>query len=512
MLFILLLLISGNGIALRAQQNGRVYYSVIPQPRIVKPAPGDFNIKTQINICPDIRDSIFLDSIRYMPAFILSDYFENIRYPDTCPSDNYIVIRKAPVEDTDNSSAYHIKIRRKKILLEAPNEKGIFYGLQTLGQIIAGRRAINSYYIPAGDIIDWPEYEYRGMMLDVARHFFDENQIRYLIDYLARFKINKLHLHLTDDQGWRIEIKSYPELTRRGALIEVDSTPGGYFTQKQYSDLVAYARNRYIEIIPEIDMPGHTNAALASYAFLNCDNKRRELYSGTGVGFSSLCTSKDTVYGFVNRVIGELAAISPSPYIHIGGDESNATPHNEYIRFIDSVEKIVRSHGKTMIGWDEIARAHPDSGTVVQFWIHKNEAVKASQSGHPLIYSYAPYMYLDMKYNKRTPIGLHWAGYINLKKAYTKTLEPVDSLDINKFIGIEAPLWTETIRNMRDLIYMTFPRICAYAEAGWTPRKERNWRPFRIRLSLIQKLLPPGFYKDKSVPWRYPEKHKLLSD
>ena len=507
-LYLALLLLWTAFSNLHAQHNGRVYYSIIPQPRIVRPAPGDFNTKNHIAVCFETDDPAFTEKIRYMPETILEDYFNRLSFPEKCPASNFLMIRQAPVEGTHNPAAYRIRIRKKSILIEAPHEEGVFYALQSLRQIIAGRRAIESYFIPGGEIIDWPEYEYRGMMLDVARHFFDESQIRTLIDYLARFKINKLHLHLADDQGWRIEIKSYPELTKRGSLIEVDSTPGGYFTQQQYSDLVEYARNRFIDIIPEIDMPGHTNAALASYAFLNCDDKRRELYPGTDVGFSSLCTSKDTVYGFVDRVIGELAAISPSPYIHIGGDESDATPHEGYIRFVDSVQKIVRRHGKTMIGWDEIARAPLDSGTVVQFWIHKDEAAKASLAGHPVIYSYAPYMYLDMKYNKKTPLGLHWAGYIDLKKAYTKALERVEGLDTNMIVGLEAPLWTETVRSMRDLIYLTYPRMCAYAEAGWTPRKERNWRPFRIRLSLLQKTLPPGFYKDKSVPWNYPRLHK----
>jgi len=488
-----------------AQTASPIYYPVVPQPRFVYPALGSFNLKGSIRIYVESDNPAFTDNVIYMPAQMLSSFFPKISYPKKTPSRNFILIRQGPVTGTLNPAAYYIQIKPQGIIIQATGEQGVFYALQTLKQIIAGRLAIKSFYLPAGEIIDWPRYNYRGMMLDVARHFYAPDEVMDLIDYLALFKINKLHLHLSDDQGWRLEIKSYPELTNRGALIEVDSTPGGYYTQQQFKDLVAYAHERFIDIIPEIDMPGHSQAALASYDFLNCDGKRKKLYHGTDVGFSSFCTRKDTVYKFIDKVIEEIAAISPSPYIHIGGDESDATPHDEYVRFVEKVQQIVRKHGKIMVGWDEIARSQLDTSTVVQFWIHRKEAIKAARQGNHIIFSYAPNCYLDMKYHERTPLGLHWAGYIPVSKAYRFRTDTIPGLRPDKIIGIEAPLWTETVRSYRDIIYLTFPRICAYAEIGWTSPGNRHWEEFRRRLSFIQSLLPEGYFRSGEIPWDYPK-------
>ncbi len=407
---------------------------------------------------------------------------------------------------------YILEILTQKITIKANTYHGLFYGIQTLLQVLPYleapqlqiTRKAAKISIPTGTIIDYPEYSYRGMMLDVARHFFTVDQVKQLIDYLSVFKINHLHLHLSDDQGWRIEIKSYPLLTQIGGQTQVGGGKAGFYTQQDFKQIVQYAAKHFIEIVPEIDMPGHINAALASYAFLNCDGKTKQLYTGTKVGFSSLCTSKDTVYKFVDRVIGEISGLYNGQYFHIGGDESQATPHQQYLRFIDSVQKIVQRHGKIMVGWDEIAQAHLLPSTVVQFWVHKKFAQKAADQGNKILISYAPYCYMDMKYNRQTPIGYRWAGYIDVKKSYT--WRPDTLLDISKeqILGIEAPLWTETVKTLDDIEYMAFPRICSYAEIGWTPAKQRNWYDYRRRLARFGKrlkLMGINFYHSKQVGW-----------
>src|SRR6185295_5797180 len=199
--------------------------------------------------------------------------------------------------------------------------------------------------IPGGHVTDRPRFAYRGAMLDVARHFFSVAQVERYIDQLAMYKINTFHLHLADDQGWRIMIHSWPRLATYGGSTAVDGDPGGYYTQEQYRDIVEYARQRFITVIPEIDMPGHVNAALASYAELNCDGIAPPLYTGTDVGFSSLCVSKPITYRFIDDVIRELAALPPGRYLHIGGDEAQATSHADYVTFMNRAQQIVADHG-----------------------------------------------------------------------------------------------------------------------------------------------------------------------
>ena len=252
---------------------------------------------------------------------------------------------------------YELSIEKKRVIIKANSIAGCLYGVQTLLQTLpVGNPDVSGIEIPTGMIKDYPEFSYRGSMLDVARHFFNVDEVKRYIDFLSMYKMNVLHLHLSDDQGWRIEIKSWPKLTEIGGSTEVGGGEGGFYTQEQYSEIVEYAQIRNITIIPEIDMPGHTNAALASYAELNCNGKATELYTGIEVGFSTLCTNKEITYQFVDDVIRELASLTPGPYIHIGGDESHVTPLEDYIPFINRVQQIVKNHGKKVIGWDEIAQ------------------------------------------------------------------------------------------------------------------------------------------------------------
>ena len=219
-----------------------------------------------------------------------------------------------------------------------------------------------------GRISDSPRFAWRGAMLDVARHFFSVRDVTRFIDLLAYYKINRLHLHLTDDQGWRIQINSWPNLALYGGSLEVGGSPGGYYSQDDYAYIVNYAKQRYITIIPEIDMPGHITAALASYPELGCDGVAPELYTGTEGTKNSLCVNKDITYTFLKNVIGELAALTPGPYIHIGGDEAQATSTPDYISFIERVQSIVESKGKQAIGWEEIAQTRLLPTSIAQHW------------------------------------------------------------------------------------------------------------------------------------------------
>ena len=358
----------------------------------------------------------------------------------------------------------------------------------------------------AGTITDYPAFSYRGAMLDVSRHFFGVEDVKRLIDFLALYKMNVLHLHLSDDQGWRIEIKSWPDLAIHGGSTQVGGGKGGYYTQEQYSDIVNYAKERYITIVPEIDMPGHTNAALASYAELNCNGKATELYTGTEVGFSSFCTSHDITYKFIDDVVRELAAITPGPYIHIGGDESHSTKREDYIPFINKVQDIVLSHGKKVLGWDDIAISSLKPNVIAQHWANVKNAKMAVSQGAKILMSPAIKAYLDMQYDKTTKLGLHWAAYIEVDSAYIwdpATLIP--GVGKENVIGIEAALWTETITNMKDMEYMVFPRLPGFAEIGWTPSSERNWNEYKVRLGKQGerfKAMDINFYPSARVPWQ----------
>jgi hexosaminidase len=341
-------------------------------------------------------------------------------------------------------------------------------------------------------------------MLDVARHFFTVDEVKQYVDLLALYKLNVLHLHLSDDQGWRIEIKSWPNLALEGGKSEVGGGAGGYYTQQDYADLIDYARDRYITIVPEIDMPSHTNAALAAYADLNCDGIARQRYSGIEVGFSSLCVDKEITYKFIDDVVREIAALTPGAYFHVGGDEVKTLPAPQYIAFIERVQKIVQSHGKEMIGWDEIGPAQLLPTTIVQHWRPDGAPSQAVSKGARVVMSVANRAYLDMQYDASSPIGLHWAAYIDVPAAYEWDPATVaKEIPETAIIGVEAPLWSETAANMRDVEWLAFPRLAAVAEIAWS-RGERQWPEFAGRLGAQAPrwtALGINFYRSPKVPW-----------
>ncbi|WP_340200335.1 family 20 glycosylhydrolase [Ascidiimonas sp. W6] len=417
-------------------------------------------------------------------------------------------------KDTLNNAleAYQLHITPDTLTLTAGSPEGIFRGVQTLLQLIPEakdsiqRDSIKTILLPLGTIKDAPVFAWRGAMLDVARHFFTVVEVKQYIRLLAAYKINKLHLHLTDDQGWRIAIDTFPKLSEIGGKTEVGGGEGGYYTKADYQEIVAFATKHFITIIPEVDMPGHTNAASVAYPFLNGNAKKVKPYTGMKVGFSTFDTRKDTVYDFIETVIKEISAITPGSYFHIGGDESHVTKEKDYRYFVRKVEQLVKKHGKQMIGWDEVASVAVDSSTIAQFWNNEVNAKKAVEKGMKVILSPGKKAYLDMKYDKNSQYGLTWAGYIPIDTAYIWQPETYAGIPLENILGIEAPLWSETISNLKELEYLAFPRILGYAELGWTRPELRNWENYRERLARQARFLKRkkvNFYSSPLIDWNY---------
>ena len=343
-------------------------------------------------------------------------------------------------------------------------------------------------------------------MLDVARYFFGVEVIKRYIDLFSYYKINRLHLHLTDDQGWRIAIDAWPNLTAHGGMTQAGGGPGGFLTKAQYLDVVAYAEQRYMMIVPEIDMPGHTNAALSSYGELACDGVAPPPYTGIGVGFSGLCVGSASTDRFVKEVLAEIAAMTPGPYLHIGGDETMATSAADYARFIDSAQAVVKGLGKQMIGWDEIVKTgNLDPTSIAQHWQDPTLPARAKQRGAKIILSPATRAYLNMKYDPATPVGANWAGYNDEQDAYDwDPVTIVPGLVEADVLGLEAPLWTLVLRSVADMDYLAFPRLPGHAEIAWSPQAGRSWDEYRTRLASHGPRLSAmgvNYYKSTRVPW-----------
>ena len=416
-----------------------------------------------------------------------------------------IALRVSP---SATGEEYLLSVMRDSIRL-AGTPAGIFRGMQTLRQLLppaieSDMKVAGTWTIPALTIVDRPRFSWRGSMLDVARHFFTVDEVKQFIDILALYKMNVLHLHLSDDQGWRIEITSRPKLAAMGSVTQVGGGPGGFYTQSDYAELVRYAQERYIAIVPEIDMPGHMNAALVAYPELSCSRIPPALYTGTEVGWSALCPNKEETYAFVDDVVRELAAITPGRYIHIGGDEVEVLTHEEYIKFVERVQDIVAKHGKEMIGWEEIGKARLRPTTLAQQW-KSDSAVLALKSGAKLIMSPSQKIYLDMKYTDATELGLKWAALIEVADVYNwdpATYQP--GATENDIVGLEGPFWSETLRNITAVQYLAMPRLPALAEVAWTPQSARNWESFRARIAGHAprwNYLGVNFYRSPQIPW-----------
>jgi hexosaminidase len=419
------------------------------------------------------------------------------------------------------AEGYELAIAADSVRISATAPAGLFHGVQTLRQLLpAGIEAEHSellmasaWTVPAGRIVDRPRFAWRGAMLDVARHFFTVDEVKRYIDLIALYKLNTLHLHLSDDQGWRIQIDSWPKLTTVGGSTEVGGGPGGFYTKADYAEIVRHARERYITIVPEIDMPGHTNAAIAAYPELGCshpapgtdgDSLPPAVYTGIRVGWSTLCSDSAVTYRFVDDVVRELAAMTPGPYFHVGGDEVEVLSREQYARFIERVQDIVYRHGKTMVGWEEIGKARLRPTTIAQQW-KSDSALLALHQGAKLIASPSDRAYLDMKYTPDTELGLNWAAYVELRTAYD--WDPVTFLpgiSEASVVGVEAPLWSETLQNISAAFYLAVPRLPAIAEVGWSPAAARDWESFRARIAAHAprwRLLGVNYHPSPQVDW-----------
>jgi len=494
--------------------------------------------KKSFELTADSEIYVENDSLYFLGKY-LSDRFKTatgfnipVKIGSEIPSTDAIFLT-AKSDQNLAPEGYSLIVDEDYVKLSAPRLHGLFNGLQTLRQLLPPKIESSTlqdgpWKISSGVIRDYPQYSWRGSMLDVARHFFSVEDVKRYIDLISYYKMNVLHLHLSDDQGWRIEIKSWPNLAKHGGKTEVGGGKGGFFTQEQYSDIVAYAQQRFITIVPEIDLPGHINSALASYGELNggiivpgegktSDKTPQQdlgikpptsttLYTGIAVGWSTLRVDKPVTFKFVEDVIREISAITPGPYFHIGGDEAHVTPKQDYITFINKFKGIVKKNNKTMIGWEEISQANIDMDVMTQYWNKPKNAERAVAKMSKLILSPAKKAYLDMSYDSTTKLGLHWAAYIEVDRAYDWKLSTIlHGIQKDYILGIEAPLWSETITTMDELEFLAFPRLPGYAEIGWSPEEKRTWDEYRLRLGYHgarMKAMGIDFYRSPKVDWR----------
>ncbi len=417
---------------------------------------------------------------------------------------------------------YELTIGADSVRLTALRPAGLFRGVQTLRQLLpaaieaeqSALKMASAWTVPAGRIVDRPRFAWRGGMLDVSRHFFTVREVEQYIDLLALYKLNTLHLHLSDDQGWRIQIDSRPKLTAVGGSTQVGGGAGGFYTKQDYAAIVRYAAERFITVVPEIDMPGHTNAAIAAYPEMGCSRPTPGLdggvqgpttYTGIRVGWSALCHDRDETYRFVDDVVRELAAMTPGPYLHLGGDEVEVLSHEQYAAFVERVQGIVQKYGKTMIGWEEIGRARLLPTTMAQQWRGDTTALRAVRQGARIVMSPGARTYLDMKYTPSTELGLRWAGFIELRTAYEWNPATYGAgIGEAAIAGVEAPLWTETVSNISAAQYLLVPRLPAIAEVAWSDVSTTGWEGFRTRIAGHAprwRFLGINYYASPQVAW-----------
>jgi len=498
---------------------------IIPAPVSLKKGAGQFTLSGQT--------VIIADSITNKAVVFLTDYLKNklmlpvqLKANDGAATDNSIVLTAAGADNLP-ADGYRLTITPRQIII-AGKGAGLFYGIQTLIQLLPAERSATAR-LPCVQIEDYPRFGYRGLMLDVCRHFFSVEFVKKYIDLIAAYKLNNFHWHLTDDQGWRIEIKKYPRLTEIGSqraqtLIgnyhdrtpqQFDNTPlGGYYTQDQIRDVVKYASDRYINIVPEIEMPGHSQAALAAYPELSCNPAYPYKVSETwGVFHDIYCPSEKT-FGFLEDVLTEVMDLFPGKFIHIGGDE---VPKDEWKQsafcqklmkklklkneeelqsyFVQRIEKFVNSKGRSIIGWDEILEGGLSPNATVMSWRGESGGIMAAQQNHNVIMTPSSGgLYIDQLQGKLGLEPLSIGGYDPLSKIYSYNPTPAAlTADQQKYIlGVQANLWTEYIATENKVEYMVLPRMMALAEVAWTPLANKNYSDFantRIpgHLALLEK-------------------------
>ena len=491
---------------------------IIPQPMEATAAKGSYTLSAKSVVA--VADASLVRPAELFAEYVAKDLGATIAVKQG--------EKGAVVLSLDKSLAkeeYKLNISSKGIQIVGGTAQGVFYGLQSLRQMVsAGERTKKGVELEGVAIQDKPLLGHRGAMLDVCRHFFTVAEVKRFIDIAAMHKINVFHWHLTEDQGWRIEIKKYPELIKIGSMRKetiigrnsisqtYDGTPhGGYYTQEEVKDIVKYAAERYIEVVPEIDMPGHMVAALASYSYLGCRDEKFEVRTRWGISKDVLCVGKESTFEFVEGVLEEVVSLFPSHYIHLGGDECprdrwKECPHcqkriqeeglkdeNELQSyFMHRVEKFLAKHNRRIIGWDEIIYGGINKSATIMLWNDRNRA-KAISLGNDVILTPKYYCYMDY-YQTLRPFcnkeGLLFRDnrILTIRKAYS--LDPYEGLqpsEYGRIKGVQANLWTEYISTFHRVQEKLLPRLAATAEAGWTIGA-KNFEDFARRLDHLRKL------------------------
>lgn len=439
------------------------------------------------------------------------------------PAKNFIRLEIDSTQSFEHNEAYRLSVSENGIIISSSTKNGLFYGIKTLRQLLPAEiehtdpslvPADVEWNIPAVEIYDYPRFEYRGMHLDVARHFFPVEFVKKYIDLLAMYKYNRFHWHLTEDQGWRIEIKKYPKLTEIGAWR--DSTlignygsgkydgirHGGFYTQEEIKEIVAYAKKRFITIIPEIEMPGHSSAALAAYPEYGCFDKDYQVQSTWGVFEDIYCPSEET-FGFLEDVLDEVMELFPSEYIHIGGDEApkkqwEESPiaqevieregledeHELQSYFIGRIEKYLNEHGRQIIGWDEIMEGGLAPGATVMSWRGEAGGIESARMQHDVIMTPNATNYFDHYQADRTSEPIAIGGFTPLEDVYhyEPIPEELNEEEAQYIMGAQGNVWTEYMHTASKVEYMAFPRVIALSEVLWSPVEQRDWNSFMFRL------------------------------
>ncbi|HEY5537012.1 MAG TPA: family 20 glycosylhydrolase [Ignavibacteria bacterium] len=515
--FVFLFLVLAFAIQVRAQDNS--LFNIIPLPAEVIMKQGVFEIDNNTYICINVKD-------QYSNAIFLNEYLKKISgfelkiWVGSIPISDKIIFLNTDENAGVLNEGYTFSVNEKEIRITSINSSGVFYGLQTLFQLIQGN---TNNKIPCLEIKDYPRFKWRGMHLDVCRHFFPKEFVKKYIDYIAMYKMNTFHWHLTDDQGWRIEIKKYPKLTeigawRKGTLIgsyreyphKYDTiTYGGFYTQEDIKEIVEYAAMRNVTIVPEIEMPGHSLAALASYPELSCTGGPFDVAREWGT-YEDVYCPKEEIFKFLEDVLTEVMELFPGKYIHIGGDEvpkdiwKKCKNCQELIKreglkdenglqsyFIKRIEKFINSKGKTLIGWDEILEGGLAPNATVMSWRGTEGGIDAAKQNHDVVMTPGGYCYFDHYQGDPRFEPLAIGGYTTVEKVYS--YEPIPSElnteEQNHILGAQGNVWTEYIDSPQKVEYMVFPRICALSEVLWTPSELKNYPNFKSRLLEHFKLL-----------------------
>lgn len=507
-------------------QSGDAPISLIPEPVSAVKGAGYFALPDRISVSiPDVPE---LKETRMELEHKLAVTGKTVIINGKAAASLQFILNKT-ADGLLGNEGYQLSVRPSGIVVKANKPAGIFYALQTIWQLmpkeIESRTAVAgiSWNLPVVEVTDYPRFGWRGLMLDVARHFFTKQEVKDFIDNMARYKFNLLHMHLTDDEGWRIEIKSLPRLTsvgswnvKRVGYFGTFSKPGpdeprdngGFYTQDDIRELIKYAKDRFIDIMPEVDIPGHSMAAIASYPELSCTPgaDKYQVISGESFidwhegGFdaledNTLCPANEKVYPFLNKVFTEIASLFPFGYIHVGGDEcaKNFWAKSDAVKqlmqkeklksmeevqsyFEKRVEKIVESKGKKLIGWDEILEGGLPPNALIMSWRGINGGIEAAKMGHQVVMSPTTFVYLDYMQGDSIYEPLVYA-ILRLSKTYE--FEPVpDGVDPKYILGGQANIWTEQIYNTRHLEYMVWPRSLAVSECLWSPKEKKNWNGF----------------------------------